>query len=144
MFLLVTATMNEKQLRGMLHYHPISSAGGGELVVFLHLAESCVCSRRGGVGGLSGIGLQTRNWVEQPPLQLTRPCTSSFVSVMRPFLSAINLRLHLPIFIPFALVSPSPPVLQALAGFTLVRHHCCTPVTNNGSPGTLTAAFYKA
>lgn len=26
-----------------------------------------------------GTGLQTRNWAEQPPPQLTRPCTSSFV-----------------------------------------------------------------
>lgn len=30
---LVTASMNEKQLEGMLHYHPISNAGGGELIV---------------------------------------------------------------------------------------------------------------
>lgn len=30
---LVTASMNEKQLEGMLHYHPISNAGGGVLTL---------------------------------------------------------------------------------------------------------------
>lgn len=37
-----SVVMNEKQLRGMLHYGPISSAGGGG-----PCAESCVC-RMGG------------------------------------------------------------------------------------------------
>lgn len=33
---LVTASMNEKQLRGMLHYVPISGTGGGVLVASSH------------------------------------------------------------------------------------------------------------
>lgn len=75
---LVTASVNEKQLEGMLHYHPISSTGGGELVVSLPVAVCRImCLKE--EGGASGIGLQTRNWVEHPPPQLTRPCTSSFV-----------------------------------------------------------------
>lgn len=75
---LVTASMNEEQLQGMPHYHPISSTGGGELVVYLHVAVCRImCLKE--EGGVSGIGLQTRSWVEHPPPQITRPCTSSFV-----------------------------------------------------------------
>lgn len=99
---LVTASMNEKQLRGMLHYHPISSTGGGELVVSLHLAVCRIMSLQE-ERGASDIGPQTHKWVEQLLPRLTRPCTSSFVSVMHPFLSAINLQPHPPTFIPFAL-----------------------------------------
>lgn len=64
----------------MLHYHPISGTGGGGLEVSLHVAVyRIMCLREvGGVGWMAGgssIALQTRNWVEQPPPQLTRPCT---------------------------------------------------------------------
>lgn len=81
---LVTASMNEKQLGGMLHYRPISSTGGGELVVSLFTSQQVFPNHasEGGwrTGGfVSGTGLQTRNWAECPPPQLTRPCTSSFV-----------------------------------------------------------------
>lgn len=76
---LVTASMNEKQLQGMLHYHPISGMGGGELVDCLQAAAVCRIPCLKVAGGVNGIGLQTCNWVEQPPPLLTRPCTSSFV-----------------------------------------------------------------
>lgn len=53
---LVTATMNEKQLQGMLHYHPISSTGGGELVVSLHkvVCRIMCLKEAGGVGWVVG------------------------------------------------------------------------------------------
>lgn len=65
------------------------------------------------------------------------------------FLSAINLQLHPPIFIPFPIFitgSPSPLVQLALGRFTLglITVHRCTHASNNGLLGPLSATFYRA
>lgn len=65
------------------------------------------------------------------------------------FLSAINLQLHPPIFIPlpiFITASPSPLVLLALGRFTLglITVHRCIHASNNGLLDPLSATFYRA
>lgn len=105
---LVTASMNEKQLEGMLHYHPISNAGGGVLTLLEQFVCVCVVQNQvseGEQGGLVAVACR-------PPVglsflllllllaELTRPLHFLICPGQASFLSAINLRLHPPIFIP--------------------------------------------
>lgn len=144
--------MNEKQLQGMLHYHPISSTGGDEeLQVSLHLAVcriTCAKEQSGEkVGG--DTGLQTFDWDCEASSPTHQTLHFLICLGQASFLSAINLQLHPPIFIPFPIFitgSPSPLVQLALGRFTLglITVHRCTHASNNGLLGPLSATFYRA
>lgn len=97
---LVTASMNEKQLGGMLHYHPIRDAGGGGEPVAGLSSRRILCEggrEAGGKVGGCGPGPQT---FSSPTHQ-----TLHFLVCLgqASFLSAINLQHRPPVFIPFTL-----------------------------------------
>lgn len=124
----------------MLHYHPISSTGGGELVVSLHVAVyriMCLKERKKRTVALAyrpaiGLSFPLPN---SPDLALPH-LSRSGVLFQQLICSTTLLYLSLSLS-----VSPSPLVLLALSRFTLglITVHCCTHATNNGSPGLLSA-----
>lgn len=140
---LVTASLSEQPLHGMLRYHPISRTGEEE--------EGGFSSRRCAWGAVcwGGIGLQTYKWMPQAPLpnpadlappHLSRPCI--------PFCQQLICSATLPYLSPlFSLsVSPSPLVVSALGRFTLglITAHRCIRAPNKGSLALLSATFYQA